>query len=239
MIYTHLITFRDCSNSEILLKKISNKNRNYLSVGDDAFDLRSDYSCRNEFNDLFKHKKVILCQFRNTNYEKQYALKYWKQLAAYIETLALENKNICFVFISMSNGDRVNDTNIATKIKKFTKKAEIIVIAKILTPEMAKGFFKNAYLSIGQSYHFGVFSLAEGVPFVGCFSNKYYEDKLGGLLEWYDHKEFLLPENKLSKLPSLVGNIIEQNTQIKEGIVKVNKQKIKNINKVFHIMENI
>lgn len=226
-----LITLRDPINSSLLLAQASQGRDNWIAVGDDALDHPVE-QVPDIVNDVFIKKKYVLCQFRTTDYEKSLQKNYWKSLAIHLQEISTKYPDLDLIAISFSTG-RVNDILAAKEINKALDTPILKIVDHGFTPGQAKALFSGAQFSIGQSYHFGVFSLAENTPFIGIYSNEYYKNKLCGLLEWYNYAFCAISSDKFETMMSVADRIIENSNSMQQCIRSVNESQTTKINSVF------
>ena len=100
----------------------------------------------------------------------------------------------------------------------------VTLVEENLTPGEARALISAAMLTIGQSYHFGVFSLAEDVPFIGLYTNEYYRAKLGGLLEWYGLQHLALSTQALDSLAARVDEVMTAQPAMVERLALANDE---------------
>ena len=225
------ITLRDPERSANLLYASHPITKNWEVVGDDAIDYPKEEAPK-VISDLLINKQYVICQFRPTDYEKTLNDKYWEKLAITLQKIKKENDRLMFLAISFSTG-RVNDLEPAKKINSAIGEKLLEIVEYELSPGQAKSLFENAQFSIGQSYHFGVFSLAENTAFIGLYSNDYYHDKLNGLLEWYGHENYAINFDQLDTMPSKVQEIIQNSQVIKQKLKARNDVMIEKVNSIY------
>jgi len=226
-----LITLRDHENSSALLATSNADRVNWVTVGDDAIDYPTEPLPVSVSREL-GNGKYILCQFRTTNYEKSLRHEFWNDLANNLKEIASTYPEYTLVAISFSSG-KVNDLAAAREINRVANMQLLKIIECELTPGQAKALLASAKFSIGQSYHFGVFSLAENTPFIGIYTNDYYKDKLVGLLEWYDYAFCAIPSVKLKEMVSAADQIMGNTKIMQEHIKAINESLTEKINSVF------
>ncbi len=231
-----VITFRDCHGSEKLAQEVASYLTNYESVGDDALDYPKE-PLDEKTQALFEQgSKVLVCQFRPTNYNKVLPNQYWQSVAESLEAFVESNPKHKVVLVSFSNG-RVNDVSAAKKINHYAHN-KLIVLNQVYSPGQAKTLIANAYITIGQSYHFGVFSLAESVPFIALYTNQYYENKHTGLLAWYQMERYAIGQEKVDKLRVYIEKIITEMEFLKNDMSEKNRVMMSRINAVYASIES-
>lgn len=230
-----MITLRDCMRSEELVTEVTPNSRNYKTVGDDAFDYPKE-SLDDYTQSLFDDgSKVLVCQFRPTNYEETLSDEYWTSVARILESFVDANMKNKVVLVSFSNG-RVNDLTVSIKINEYAKN-KLIVLDSVYSPGQAKTILAQAYIAIGQSYHFGVFALAESVPFIALYTNRYYEDKHKGLLGWYAMEKYAIPKEGVEFLESKLEGMVNELELLKNRIGEKNVSIIRDVNTIFTMIE--
>jgi polysaccharide pyruvyl transferase WcaK-like protein len=178
---------------------------------------------------------VLVCQFRPTNYEETLSDEYWKSVAMILELFVdadLKNK---VALVSFSNG-RVNDLTVSKKVNEYAKN-KLIVLDMVYSPGQAKTILAQAYIAIGQSYHFGVFALAESVPFIALYTNRYYEDKHKGLLGWYAMEKYAIPKEEVEILKFKLEEMANEIELLKNKIREKNVSIIRDVNKIYTMIE--
>jgi len=231
-----MITFRDCMRSEELVAEVTPNLRNYKTVGDDAFDYPKEL-LDDDTQSLFDDgSKVLVCQFRPTNYEEILSDEYWKSVATILESFVDTNRKNKVVLVSFSNG-RVSDLTVSKKINEYAKN-KLIVLDLVYSPGQAKTILAQAYIAIGQSYHFGVFALAEAVPFIALYTNRYYEDKHKGLLGWYAMEKYAIPKEGIEILKFKLEEMTNEIEILKNRIREKNVSIAKNVNTIYSLIEN-
>jgi len=218
------MSFRDASESRQLVERVVGPAGHCVTVGDDAFDYAGDVT-RRVSSILATCQRgdapLIVCQFRATDYEKAIVDGFWVVLQAQLEQVVERHPEARILFVSFSTG-RVNDLVPARRLATGRLAGAVTIVEDNLTPGEARALISAATLTIGQSYHFGVFSLAEDVPFVGLYTNEYYRAKLGGLLEWYGLQHLALSTQALGSLAARVDEVLERQPAIVAGLASVN-----------------
>lgn len=226
------ITLRDPEISASLLANLGSKTANWRCAGDDAIDYPiAPSAIGSKF--VAEGRKYAICQFRTTDYERDLGQQYWDGLAANLLEIRKENPDIELLAVSFSNGI-ISDLKAAKLVNAAAdKKLLHIIDQQIPTSEML-GLLSGAVVSIGQSYHFGVFSLAVGTPFVGVYSNQYYKEKLTGLLQWYKLGANAVPSNALEKLPAMIKMNITGGQRLRDKIGLKSSELAQQVNKIFN-----
>ena len=218
------MSFRDASESRQLVERVAGPAGHCVTVGDDAFDYACDATPRVS-SILATCRRgdapLIVCQFRATDYEKAIADSFWAVLQAQFEQVVKRHPDVRILFLSFSTG-RVNDLVPARRIATGRLAGAVTLVEDNLTPGEARALISAAMLTIGQSYHFGVFSLAENVPFIGLYTNEYYRAKLGGLLEWYGLQHLALSPQALDSLATRVDEVLTAEPAMVERLTLVN-----------------
>lgn len=213
------MTFRDRYFSERLALELGVDPNRFESVGDDAF-----FQHKQEYSGTLPKRNYIVCQLRPTDYEQRIEGTVWERFA---EALKLarhaSREKFDVIFLSFSSG-KTDDLSPARTVQKLVSEPWISVIEEDLTPAQARGVIGGASMAIGQSYHFGVFALAESVPFIAVFNNTYYEQKMKGLLDWYDRNRFAISTNALEQLSGLILEIEDRLEEEEASLRQTNER---------------
>jgi polysaccharide pyruvyl transferase WcaK-like protein len=226
-----VITYRDITGSEQLIRSVAGELKQHQIVGDDAFDYPKE-PLNSDVDKIFDDgKKVLVCQFRPTNYEADLSEKYWRDVAKVLKDFVESDPSHEVVLVSFSNG-RVSDLAVSKKLNKYADNS-LIVLDQVFTAGQAKTLISKAYAAVGQSYHFGVFALSENVPFLALYTNKYYEDKHVGLLGWYQMERYAVSQDDVDSLDKTLADIGREQLALRETLRHSNVAIVENINKIF------
>ncbi|MCA9422795.1 MAG: polysaccharide pyruvyl transferase family protein [Nitrospira sp.] len=226
-----LITYRDFAGSKRLVNSVVDGQVRDETVGDDAFDCPKE-ALDEDVEALFSdNKKVLICQFRPTNYEVSLSDKYWRNIALALEQFTDADPSHSVVLVSFSNG-RITDLSVSHKLYNYANK-KLVVLEKCFSPGQAKTLLSRAYAAVGQSYHFGVFALSEDVPFIALYTNTYYEYKHLGLLGWYQMERYALSQNDITTLGAMLAELGQEHQKLIEMLRLSNQSIRKNINRIF------
>lgn len=224
------ITLRDNGESEELIKYCGGALPVGSSVGDDAHDSGKIHLPRAIDNIFDTDGRLVVCQFRPSNYEVALPDSMWRTIAAQLKQI-VEKIGAKAVLISFSYG-QMSDLDAARKIVKYASHPAIVSLDYQPDYKEARSLLAKADIAIGQSYHFGVFALSENVPFVGLYSNEYYRSKLSGLLSWYDRESWALDEKQILQLGKVV-EAIALDPSLEVALRKVNRKFDKSVNAIF------
>lgn len=227
-----IITLRDPVESQELIRSVGPVPCRFWAAGDDAQDLENEDLPGSVNASLGSGQRLLVCQFRPTNYERTISGGYWRSIAEQLDLLADRNQTLRVVAVGFSHG-RVADLEAAARIRSYSRTGFEILGAQ-LRPGQYRSLLGRASIAIGHSYHFGVFALSQGVPFVGLYSNDYYRAKLLGLLEWYGLQNLALDEHRLETLAEVANQAIAARATMAGRFRETNDFLKTQCNKVFN-----
>jgi polysaccharide pyruvyl transferase WcaK-like protein len=214
------ISLRDKDLSFNLIKSIFPEYDNALMVGDDAFDVEPEEISSAYVDKIRNHDGVVICiQFRQTDYTKDYDDGFYKKIDDALSKVSEDRSDILFVFLPMAYKN-INDEKVSKKILTNINNSKFIIFNGVKDYRVAKFIVGLSDIAIGQSYHFGVFALSSGVPFIGVYSNAYYKEKMEGMQNWYGLSDLSIHADSICtlnhKVDAIIGNIDSYNKLIKK-----------------------
>ena len=184
--HAKLVTFRDKSGSENLLRRLHIPWKEGGSVGDDAMSLPvkqvSDIGAGWRGDRLAVH--IRICP--QTPNISVHITELERFLASMVEDGDWQIDFFIFHTTRPAYEEEVIKSIVErTGIKNY-------VVHKTEDPRQARYLVGQCDVAIGIAYHFLVFALAEGVPTIGLWDGRYYKDKIEGLFAWYDKVDWTL-----------------------------------------------
>lgn len=191
----HTVGLRDVGVSrEILTNQVglSEAQVRMVEVGDDTLDLEPvapDWEAiPPRLRDIIRSREFIAVQWRGTDYSQE--MRQTQQLVPFVELIETLHQvtKLPVVFVPLSwepNGDVL----IAARIQDYLGgQIPFHVLWNYLGAPETKYILGLARFGVGLSYHFHVFSLAQGVPTLALYTNAYYEIKLKGACAAFGYK---------------------------------------------------
>lgn len=123
---------------------------------------------------------------------------------------------------------------------KLDRQLKIKLVDNVLSTRETKTVVKCSQGVLSSRYHLNVYGLSEGIISVPIVFDKYYEQKMNGLLKWYKRENTslrfdFLQNYKYKDLCNLVTEFSDKNIrkQLFKTQIKVEKKKNKSLNKIY------
>tara|TARA_R110001583_G_scaffold143203_1_gene295312 strand:- start:22200 stop:23471 length:1272 start_codon:yes stop_codon:yes gene_type:complete len=204
-----MITFRDATGSEQLLRKLGINWKSGCSVGDDAMSLpeRSVVITDDDWQGVRFGVNFRISPFTPNLDERV------EEFTHFLSIISNE-LNWQVNFFIFETWRPWEEGLIETIIQKGELKN--FVIHKTEDPREALFLTKRCDLAIGISYHFIVFALKLGIPVLALFTGEYYRGKMGGLMEWYQKDDWVVPVHQIQakELAEKCQQVLEEKDQI-------------------------
>lgn len=191
----HTVGLRDVGVSRDILTSqvgLTESQVRMVEVGDDTLDLEPmepDWEAiPPRLRDIIRSGEFIAVQWRGTDYSQQ--LHETQQLVPFIELIETLHQvtKLPVVFVPLS-WELSGDVLMAARIKDYLgAQIPFHVLWNYLGAPETKYILGLARFGVGLSYHFHVFSLAQGVPTLALYTNPYYEIKLKGACAAFGYK---------------------------------------------------
>jgi len=228
-----VITLRDINASKELLRTIGVTNPIIKETGDDALLLPVPSS--QQIMDILAkekieiHKPMIAINFQRWQ-EKN--LSNIEKIIAEISDYLISEKNAQVIFIPMQYIGSYDDRVVASRIKSMTiHKNKVHILNNKYDDKSLKGIIGQVDFAIGSRYHFNVFATTSQVPTIGIMLDKYYSQKLRGILQMMGQEKYCCNIENLTfeKLKSLVDEVLLNKEKIREQL-KNRLESLKEIN---------
>jgi polysaccharide pyruvyl transferase CsaB len=209
------ISVRD-DKSKTFLEKLGIKKNKINSIDDPVFALNISNLELDQKEKKDDEIKNIGISVRNWHQNS-----YLDSLADFLNTLG-EKNNISITIIPFHQG---KDVEISKKLQGML---EVDSRLRSYTDNLdeVNEFYKKLDLFIGVRLHSLIFSVVNGIPFIGIS----YDPKTDSLIEEMGYQDKITTENiTVEKLQSSYNKIINQEEEIKEQITRIVKAKGKNV----------
>ncbi len=184
--HAKLVTFRDRSGSENLLRRLHIPWKSGGSVGDDAMSLPVKEAVdagANWSGDRLAVQFRVCPQTPNI-------LAHISEFERFLLSMVADGDWQIDFFIFHTTRPAYEEDVIRSIVERTG--IENYVVHKVEDPRQMRYLVGQCNVAIGIAYHFLVFALAEGVPAIGLWDGRYYKDKIEGLFAWYDKVNWTL-----------------------------------------------
>lgn len=191
-----LIGLRDSGEGFAYLTSIGLPPEIIDSPGDDASNLpvcdEAELARVIEIERIPKEEPLVIAQFRPTSHSKDYRDEY--DILASVLDAIVDRFGYHVVFVPIAHHEYCDDRTAAFAVSiRMRNRWKTTIVGGHYRPEVTKALIGMGIVTVGVSYHFGLFSLMQGVPFFSLYENDYYRLKFRGLYGHFGGYDWTLP----------------------------------------------
>lgn len=223
--YVKHIGLRDSGDGSDLLRSVGIPNARLTETGDDAVELPvcSDDELRRvcHVEGIPTDKPLIAAQFRPTSHTGSFGKEYGI-LASALDAV-IERYGFHVVFVPIAHDESCDDRMAAFGVSmRMRHRAATSIVTGYYRPEVTKALIGLGRVSFGASYHFGIFSLTQGVPMFGFYANEYYRLKFRGMYGHFGSPDWCFPFETVDPeaVAERIGAVIDDLPRIKADLLR-------------------
>ncbi len=191
-----LIGLRDSGEGFAYLSSIGLPSEIISSPGDDASNLpacgEAELARVIEIERIPKEEPLVIAQFRPTSHSKDYKEEY--NIIASVLDAIVDRFGYHVVFVPIAHHEYCDDRTASFAVSiRMRNRWKTTIVGGHYRPEVTKALIGMGTVTVGVSYHFGLFSLMQGVPFFSLYENDYYRLKFRGLYGHFGGYDWTIP----------------------------------------------
>lgn len=191
-----LIGLRDSGEGLAYLTSLGLPEDIISSPGDDASNLpvcsEEELARVIEVERIPRQEPLVIAQFRPTSHSKDYREEY--DILASVLDAIVDRFGYHVVFVPIAHHEYCDDRMASFAVSiRMRNRWKTTVVGGHYRPEVTKALIGMGTVAVGVSYHFGLFSLMQGVPFFSLYENEYYRLKFRGLYGHFGGYDWALP----------------------------------------------
>jgi len=221
-----LITLRDPARSEKCLRELEVVGPRTLSTVDDAAFLPAaeqgalERTCEDYGIDTCGPLLMVNVRFGQT----ARPLPVFSALASVCDVFISEhNGQVVFVPMQYLSKPRYDDRVAARQVSRLMKNTpRTVVVTAEERDDVLKALIGLGLAAIGMRYHFAVFALTSGVPTIALSLNKYYDQKLSGVMQQFGQNGFCLTADPVDNdiLHAKLNQVITERIAIRRRLLE-------------------